>query len=248
MAYLQWVETKMTGNTAPSPLVASSSPILNSNHQAYKVFNGTSVDYLDCWVTTKGTLNGWIQIDLGERKNITSVKITSVLNAMVYKPESSPKAFKILASNDGSQFEEIALFSNVTGWLINETREFNFTNNNKYRYYRVDVTENNGNVDYLVIAELLFGESIPQNALVLKNPTTNEHYSLSDNTLIPLPDSSTKNMILYGIEQGKEIQLDVPFNKHLFHVTTEESTANGRIFTTNIRGKHLIKSIGIEKE
>lgn len=88
----------------------------------------------------------------------------------------------------------------------------------------------------------------PEMRMILKNPTTNEHFSLDDNTLIPLPDGSDKNMILYGIEQGKEIQLDVPFNKHLFHVVTEESTANGRIFTTNIRGKYLIKSIGIEKD
>lgn len=52
-----------------------------------------------------------------------------------------------------------------------------------------------------------------RNRLIIKNPTTNQHYSLAEKTLIPLPDASNKNMISFGIETGKEIKLDEDFDK-----------------------------------
>lgn len=71
-------------------------------------------------------------------------------------------------------------------------------------------------------------------SLAFKEQTTNEHYSLVDNTLIHLPDNSPKNMILHGIEQGKEIQLDVPFDKHRYFNDTPINGASGKVFTHDI--------------
>lgn len=62
--------------------------------------------------------------------------------------------------------------------------------------------------------------------MVLKNPTTNQHYSLAEKTLIPLPDASDKNMILHGIEASKEIQLDESFDKIVYPVEIEEANKN----------------------
>lgn len=71
--------------------------------------------------------------------------------------------------------------------------------------------------------------------LTLHNPSTNKHYSLDDNTLIPLPDISDKNMILHGIEQGKEIQLGVPFDKVRFISYKEEKLEDGyKTFSTKV--------------
>ncbi|OXS74276.1 hypothetical protein B1B04_09115 [Lysinibacillus sp. KCTC 33748] len=72
------------------------------------------------------------------------------------------------------------------------------------------------------------------NRVALKNPTANVHYSLSNNTLIHMPDNSPKNMILHGIEQGKEIQLDVPFDKHRYFNDTPINGASGKVFTHDI--------------
>ena len=66
----------------------------------------------------------------------------------------------------------------------------------------------NENVSYIV--ENIYFE---KTAMILKNPTTNQAYSLDDKTLISMPDTSNKNMILYGIETGKEIKLDEDFDK-----------------------------------
>ncbi|QGG50745.1 discoidin domain-containing protein [Lysinibacillus pakistanensis] len=68
--------------------------------------------------------------------------------------------------------------------------------------------------------------------LSLKN---DEHYfSLENQTLILLPDNSTKNMILHGIEQGKEIQLDVPFDKHRYFNDKPVVNVSGKVFTHDI--------------
>ncbi|MFJ7982414.1 hypothetical protein ACIQ1D_19310 [Lysinibacillus xylanilyticus] len=63
--------------------------------------------------------------------------------------------------------------------------------------------------------------------LAIQDPIKNQYYSLSEKTLIHLPDTSDKNMILHGIEQGKEIQLDVPFDKVKFVPYESEDIGNG---------------------
>lgn len=78
----------------------------------------------------------------------------------------------------------------------------------------------------------------------LKNPTTNQNYSLSDNTLIHLPNASNKNMILFGMEQGKEIALNVPFNKKNY----VNDTPVGKVFTQGIESSNTLKVREIKKD
>lgn len=78
-------------------------------------------------------------------------------------------------------------------------------------------------------------EYIKRLKMTITNPDNpSQHYSLLDKTLIHLPDSSTKNMILHGIEQGKEIQLDVPFDKHRYFNDTPVANVSGKVFTHDI--------------
>lgn len=76
-----------------------------------------------------------------------------------------------------------------------------------------------------------FIENITINRLILKNQNTNQYYSLAEKTLIHLPSSSDKNMILHGVEAGKEIKLDEDFDKMKFVQDTSEALGNGKIFT-----------------
>jgi len=109
--------------------------------------------------------------------------------------------------------------------------------------YRVEGSNNNLDWDLLGSGTLSqvgtiqsFVVALPPtpNSLAIKSPTTDEYYSLSDNTLIHLPDNSTKNMILHGIEQGKKIQLDVPFDKHRYFNDTPVANVSGKVFTHDI--------------
>jgi len=64
--------------------------------------------------------------------------------------------------------------------------------------------------------------------LAIKNQLTEKVYSLSANTLISLPSTSPKNMILHGLEQGKEIQLDTGFNKINYVEEAFNEGSNGK--------------------
>jgi len=65
---------------------------------------------------------------------------------------------------------------------------------------------------------------MPNKKIILKNDDLNKFYSLSDNTLIHLPDATNENIILHGIEQGKDIQLNVPFNKHRYIINNQDGS------------------------
>lgn len=84
---------------------------------------------------------------------------------------------------------------------------------------------------------------LPINSMILKNKITNQAYSLSDSTLIHLPDSSDKNMILHGIEQGKEIQLDVDFDKIQLIQDTSEVLGSGKLYSHSLSVKDTKKII-----
>lgn len=80
--------------------------------------------------------------------------------------------------------------------------------------------------------------------MIVKNSTTNQYYSLAEKTLVQLPSLSPKNMILHGLEAGKEVQLDVPFNKMKFVQDTSEVLGEGKVFTHDIDvGKIMVKKL-----
>lgn len=70
--------------------------------------------------------------------------------------------------------------------------------------------------------------------MIIKNPATNKYYSLAEKTLVPLPLLSNENMILHGIEAGKEVQLDISFNKMKYVQDTSEVLGSGKVFTHEI--------------
>ncbi|MGD2196327.1 discoidin domain-containing protein [Lysinibacillus fusiformis] len=70
--------------------------------------------------------------------------------------------------------------------------------------------------------------------LVIENQTTDTHYSLSDNTLIHLPDNTTESIIEHGIEKDRYIQLDVPFDKHRYFNITPVDGTSGKVFTHDV--------------
>lgn len=81
--------------------------------------------------------------------------------------------------------------------------------------------------------------------MIVKNTTTNQHYSLAEKTIILLPSLSNENVILHGIETGNEIKLDEEFNKIIYIQDASEEFGSGKIFThdidiTNIKCNKII--------
>lgn len=65
---------------------------------------------------------------------------------------------------------------------------------------------------------------------IIRNPSNSKIYSLDNKTLINLPSASQNNMILHGIEIGKEIKLDEAFDKIKYVQDTNEVLGEGKTF------------------
>ena len=69
----------------------------------------------------------------------------------------SPKAWTFEASNDGENWVTLDTQTNETDWsATGESRDYSFTNDTAYTYYKFDCTELNGATDYLQLWELDF--------------------------------------------------------------------------------------------
>ena len=143
----------MTSNTAPLSYVASASGIYNASYDAWKAFNGTVTDVNDSWITTSGTLTGWIQLDFSKLTKVNQVAITGRTGGDV----ASPKDFTIQGSQDGVTFTVI---KSITGNILTnkQTKIFIFDAPVYYRYYRINITASNG-TSYTAIADIQFWQS-----------------------------------------------------------------------------------------
>jgi hypothetical protein len=147
---LDFAPHNMTSNSAPSPYEASAS----TNHALlppYKAFDN-NLSTLGYWATT-GTDVGWLKIDLGETggKALGSYGIqTNVI------PENTraPKDWTMQGSHNDSAWTTLDTVTDEIDWGIGETRFFTCdVSSEEFRYYKIDVTENNGG-DVLAIGEL----------------------------------------------------------------------------------------------
>lgn len=165
----------MTSYNTPSPYEITSSGEYGSSYQAWKAFNGKNTDYTDSWITTNGAPLGWIQVNFGTWKvyNILSFTTRNYADSNT----TAPKEFKILGSNNGVTWTELALIQNQTGWKQNETRIYEFNNSIGFQYYRVQITVANS-TSYSAIGELIFG--------------------YKGASLVNLPSKSVRNFSEYG--------------------------------------------------
>lgn len=229
----------MTSNTTPSGIASASSVTSGTGYEAWRAFDRNTGSY---WCSEhRGTLvSAQLEYEFPQKKRIAMYSI--IMNgSLTYAP--SDWTFE--------GYDEIKdtwdVLDTITGqsFTLNVKKTYSFNNAKFYKKYRMNMTKNNGG-NYFGIYEMEMFAVLPEKRLTLKNPTTDKHYSLSDNTLIHLPSTSDKNMISYGIEQGKEIQLDIPFDKVQYVQDTSEILGNGKKFQQQSISTENIKKITVE--
>ncbi len=99
---------------------------------------------------TSPSPTGWLRYDFGAG-NAQTVKRYSVVSADVANRD--PKTWAFLGSNDGSTWTTLDTQSNQVFPTRNHADVYNIGNTTAYRYYKIDVTANNG-AGTLAIAEL----------------------------------------------------------------------------------------------
>lgn len=199
--------------------------ILNSPESGMTryLFTNSTFEYSPLWVNNNG--NDMISNKIGD-----TIKFNFYGDALYLLVYSYSNRGKMLVSIDGAEAIE---YNANTGSSSNNSVAY-IASELKEKWHDVIITSNPASGSLMssfrgidtkgAIAKYDPSVTREKKRMILKNPITNKNYSLSDNTLIHLPNASNKNMLLFGMEQGKEIQLDVPFTKHKYVVDNQDGT------------------------
>lgn len=172
----------MTSNTAPAPYTVTASTEWAGGANVFKAFDG-GVGADQYWLTA-GIATGWLKLDMGSIYILWKLDNYSIRANTIPEPNRMPKDWTMQGSNDNVNWDILDTVTNETSWGNGETRNFTCDiRNDYYRYFKLNVTANNGD-GYLQIGELyLYGDNsnIPY---TLKNRNRNRMdfsgYSLVD--------------------------------------------------------------------
>lgn len=143
----------MTANDLPSPCVASASSV-RTGYEAYRAFNHSVTVLNDNWMTDQLGVTGWLKIDLGSGNEVAVNGYSVSVNRGTSYASACPKNWTLDGSNNDIDWVTLDTQTNQTTWADLEMRTFSFTNTTAYRYYRLNITANNGDANWLLVGEL----------------------------------------------------------------------------------------------
>jgi hypothetical protein len=151
------ITTIMTANNLPSPMVASASSELSADYAAWRAFDHlSSTDVsLERWTASSTAATGWLKIDLGSGNEKALTGYTISENAGVGRI-NCPMDFTLKGSNNDSTWNTLDTQTGIN-WIDNTNQMKTFTlgaTSSVYRYFLLDITDNDGAAGYLAIGEL----------------------------------------------------------------------------------------------
>lgn len=149
----------MTTNSSHSPYVASVSTVQGSS--AFNGFDG-NIASAGKWLGNNHGVD-WLKLDVGSgnEQKLDSYIILAPDDGVMNR---LPKNWTMEGSNDNSNWDTLDTVTNSTGWINREPRLFDCdTKGTTYRYFRLNITANNGDTNYTGLAEFyLFSSSVSE--------------------------------------------------------------------------------------
>ncbi len=128
-----------------------------------------------------GGTTGWLRYDFGA-DSAQVVKRYTLTSAPLI-PERDPKDWQFQGSNDGSAWTTLDTQTDQTFQFRTYQRIFDIGNTTAYRYYRLNVSANNGDGSFLHLSELGLwsdrGRTVQSGSYVLANRVTNKVVDLA---------------------------------------------------------------------
>ena len=156
------ITPKMTSNNTPTPYVISADSE-HGSQQAWKAFNGTAANGDDAWASQNAA--SWLKVDFGCETFIGKFALTAVTGGSSY----DPKDFILYGSNNDVDYDQLYKTTNQTNWGGTETREYKLNTAAKYRYYKLEISANNG-APYTALGLLKF-YAISESKYIKYEPT-----------------------------------------------------------------------------
>jgi len=136
---------KMTSNTIPQGVASASS--YYAPHMAWYAFDHT-IGAFNKWLVN--STSGWLQYQFPTAEIVTQYTIQEPGEGLGNR---MPKDWIFKGSNNGIDWTPLDTITNETAWGSSEKRTYQFTNSTAYLYYRLDISDNNGD-SYLGVGEL----------------------------------------------------------------------------------------------
>ncbi|MGC3989748.1 MAG: RICIN domain-containing protein [Chthoniobacteraceae bacterium] len=165
-------------NVASGGTATASANGSSSTQGAAQAFDG---DPGTKWFNGNGGTTGWIEYDFGSSLTPTIKRYT--INAANDVPGRDPVAWQFQGSSDGSTWTTLDTESAQTFTLRYQANTYNIASPTAYRYYRLNVTANNGDSTGLQLSELALltdqGTTIPNGTYRLLNRRSNKAFEVS---------------------------------------------------------------------
>jgi hypothetical protein len=94
-------------------------------------------------------ITGWLQYDLGRTETVQRYTVISSID----KIQRDPKDWQFMGSNDGVSWTTLDTQSNQAFAQRYQMKSFTVANPASYRYYRLNITANNGDIAFTDLAE-----------------------------------------------------------------------------------------------
>lgn len=135
----------MTSNNQPSPYVASASGEYTT-YYAYLAFDNSAATY---WIVDS-TTSSWLKLDFGSGRTINGYSIQARTTSYMTR---TPRDWTFEGSNNDSDWDILDTRTEQTSWASAQIRYFACTNTTSYRYYRLNISSNDGDPAYTQIAQ-----------------------------------------------------------------------------------------------
>ena len=141
----------MTANNLPSPNITSASAENGAGWEAFRAFDHNETGN-NKWLTPAATPTGWIKFDFGSTF-YKVIRYTILIPDEATETNRAPKNWTFQGSNNDSNWDVLDTQTNQA-FANHERKTYSFSNPTSYRYYKLNVTANNGNTNYLAIQEI----------------------------------------------------------------------------------------------
>ncbi|MCG7406373.1 discoidin domain-containing protein [Paenibacillus sp. ACRRX] len=220
----------MTSNVSPSGS-ASASSIANSSHDAWKAFSyfiHTS-KYQECWESS-GRIPSWLCYEFQTAITVDSYSVQTIDS--IADLNRSPRTWAFEGSNDGVSWIVLDKQHNQINWKQNETRYYtNLTSQQKFKKYRINITDNNGG-DHMLVRRLEMYQNILH--IIDGSKTTN---------------IDQNHFIQYGMDNKILFPLNQSFDTHFIVAQNRSPLGNGQLFKQKIEtSKASIHFVDIKSE
>ncbi|WP_339304643.1 discoidin domain-containing protein [Paenibacillus sp. FSL L8-0435] len=180
---------KMTSNTAPSGIANASTN--HSSSQSFIAFDQNYALTSSAW-TTNAIPTGWISYQFTRQLFIGKYAIYPQQTALT----RAPKNWTFEGSNDGATWTILDTQSNVTTWANSTRKEFIVSTPKLFNTYRLNITANNGDSQYLSIGEFEMFELTYSNKFLISSE--DKYYSLIYDPIDLIP-KMTSDILPSGI-------------------------------------------------